>query len=145
MTLTITCPDHPSEAHERAILDVLVAYNTEKAGPSGHRPVAVLLTDEADATVGGLWGHLAYDWLFVELLAVPADRRSQGLGTGLMDEAERIARAAGCVGLWLDTFEFQALGFYRKRGFELFGTIEDHPVGHRRYFLQKRLAQATAG
>jgi GNAT superfamily N-acetyltransferase len=139
MTLTITTPQTPTEADEQAILAVLVAHNTETAGPSGYRPVAVLLTDEAGATVGGLWGRISYDWMFVEYLALPGEHRSQGLGTKLMDEAEGIARSAGCVGVWLDTYEFQALGFYSKRGFEVFGTIEDHPVGQRRYFLQKRL------
>lgn len=110
-------------------------------GPSGFRPVAVLLTDETGATVGGVYGMINYDWLFVELLAVPSDKRSQGHGTNLMDEAERIARAGGCIGVWLDTYEFQALDFYRKRGFEVFGTIEDHPIGQRRYFMRKQLKQ----
>ena len=55
-----------------------------------------------------------------------------------MLEAERIARANGCVGIWLDTYEFQARGFYEKLGFEVFGSLKDHPVGHRRFFLRKR-------
>ncbi|WP_062120917.1 GNAT family N-acetyltransferase [Aureimonas sp. AU40] len=141
MTLRITIPDTPTQVHEQAILDVLVQHNQKMAGPSGYRPVALLLTDESGATVGGLYGKITYDWLFVELLAVPSDQRSQGHGTDLMDKAEHIARASGCIGVWLDTYEFQALGFYRKRGFEVFGTIEDHPIGQRRFFLRKQLIQ----
>jgi ribosomal protein S18 acetylase RimI-like enzyme len=56
-----------------------------------------------------------------------------------MQEAEKIARDAGCLGLWLDTYEFQARGFYEKLGFKVFGTLEDHPKGSRCYFLQKRV------
>jgi len=56
-----------------------------------------------------------------------------------MDRAEAIARAHGCVGIWLDTFSFQARGFYEKLGFAVFGTMEDFPPGHQRFFLQKRL------
>jgi GNAT superfamily N-acetyltransferase len=82
---------------------------------------------------------LGYDWLFIELLAVPEQWRGHDYGTALMGEAERIARSRGCVGVWLDTFDFQARGFYEKLGFTLFGTLDDHPVGHRRFFLRKRL------
>ena len=88
--------------------------------------------------VGGLWGKTVYDWLFVEWLAVPDEHRGKGLGTALIQEAEGIARANDCVGIWLDTFEFQARGFYEKLGFEVFGVLEDHPVGQCRFFLRKR-------
>jgi ribosomal protein S18 acetylase RimI-like enzyme len=56
-----------------------------------------------------------------------------------MQQAEAIAREAGCAGIWLDTYEFQARGFYERLGFTLFGTLPDHPVGQRRFFLMKRL------
>jgi len=56
-----------------------------------------------------------------------------------MEQAETIAREAGCTGIWLDTYEFQARGFYEKLGYTLFGTLDDYPVGQRRFFMQKRL------
>jgi len=97
------------------------------------------LTDEYGDHVGGLWGRCGYDWLFVELLAVPEEHRGANYGRALMEQAEAIARANDCVGIWLDTYEFQARGFYEKLGFEIFGTLDDHPVGQRRFFLRKRL------
>lgn len=139
MTLRLTIPTEPDAGDREAVLAPLRAYNIARAGDPRARPVAILLTDEDGTRVGGLWGRLAYDWLFVELLAVPEDRRGGGHGTALIREAERIARADGAVGLWLDTYEFQARGFYEKLGFALFGTLDDHPVGQRRFFLQKRL------
>lgn len=144
MTLRITIPETPSDADRDAILAPLRAFNASRAGDPGLRPVAILLTDKAGRDVGGLWGKIAYDWLFVELLAVPEEWRGGNHGKALMQEAERIARAHGCVGMWLDTFEFQARGFYEKLGFELFGELEDHPAGQRRFFLRKRL-QEPAG
>ncbi|OHT21503.1 GNAT family N-acetyltransferase [Edaphosphingomonas haloaromaticamans] len=144
MTLSITIPETPSDADREAILAPLRAFNASRAGDPGLRPVAILLTDQAGRDVGGLWGKIAYDWLFVELLAVPEEWRGGNYGKALMQEAESIARAHGCVGVWLDTFEFQARGFYEKLGFELFGELEDHPVGQRRFFLRKRL-QEPAG
>ena len=139
MKLKIVVPETPTADHEKAIGTVLRAHNVQMGGPSNTQLVAVLLNDEAGNTVGGLWGKTVYEWLFIGMLAVPADQRSSGLGSALMDQAETIARSRGCTGIWLDTFEFQALGFYQKLGFEIFGQIDDHPMGHRRYFLQKRL------
>ena len=138
MALRIAIRETPSDADRNAVMAPLRAYNISQAGDPGIRPVAILLTDENGNDVGGLWGKTVYDWLFVELLAVPEEHRGRNFGTALMLEAERIARANGCVGIWLDTYEFQACGFYEKLGFEVFGSLEDHPVGHRRFFLRKR-------
>lgn len=138
MALRITVPDHPSPADRDAVLAPLRAFNVAQAGDPRISPLALLLADEAGEPVGGLWGRFAYDWLFVELLAVPAAHRGAGLGTALMQKAEALARARGYVGVWLDTYDFQARGFYEKLGFRIFGALEDHPLGHRRFFLQKR-------
>ncbi|WP_336492066.1 GNAT family N-acetyltransferase [Methylobacterium nigriterrae] len=139
MTLRITIPENPSEADRDAIIAPLRAYNIAHAGDPRIRPVAILLTDEHGTHIGGLWGKCVYDWLFVELLAVPEEYRGGSYGKTLMSEAEGIARANGCTGVWLDTYEFQARGFYEKLGFEVFGMLEDHPIGQKRFFLHKRL------
>ncbi|WP_448662331.1 GNAT family N-acetyltransferase [Sphingomonas sp. CJ20] len=140
MTLHLTIADAPDDADRDAILAPLRDYNISRAGDLRYRPVAILLKDAAGERVGGLWGECAYDWMFVEYLAVPEAHRGAGHGAALMAEAEAIARAQGCVGIWLDTFSFQARGFYEKLGFEVFGAIDDYPVGHQRFFLRKRLA-----
>jgi GNAT superfamily N-acetyltransferase len=55
-----------------------------------------------------------------------------------MARAEAWARQRNLAGMWLDTFAFQARPFYEKLGFTVFGTLEDHPRGSRRFFMQKR-------
>ena len=90
--------------------------------------------------MGGLWGIGYYGWLFIELLVLPEAMRGQGLGTSLMDRAEAAARSHSCIGVWLDTFSFQARGFYEKRGYAVFGSIEDYPAGQSRFWLKKLLA-----
>lgn len=139
MALRITIPEAPSEDDRAAVLAPLVAYNQNRAGNPQVEPLAIMLTDADGNHVGGLWGRSLYQWLFVELLAVPEAWRGQDYGTALIREAERIARERGCVGMWLDTFEFQARGFYEKLGFELFGTLDDHPGGQSCFFMRKRL------
>ncbi|MBN8817744.1 MAG: GNAT family N-acetyltransferase [Sphingomonas sp.] len=139
MPLHITVPEQPSEADRNAVFAPLLAYNIAQAGDPNIRPVSILLTDEQGERVGGIWGKCSYDWMFVEFLAIAPEHRGGGHGQALMAEAERIARGHGCVGIWLDTYAFQARGFYEKLGFAVFGTLDDHPVGQQRFFLSKRL------
>jgi hypothetical protein len=42
----------------------------------------------------------------------------------------------------LETHSFQARPFYEKCGYKVFGTLEDYPPGHAKFFLRKRLAAA---
>jgi GNAT superfamily N-acetyltransferase len=140
MTLRLSIPEAPSEADRDAVVAPLRAFNITHGGDPAIRPVAVLLTDGDGRHVGGLWGRSSYGWLHVELLAVPAEYRGRQYGRALMQAAEDIARRDGQIGMWLDTFEFQARGFYEKLGFELFGELEDHPMGQSHFFLRKRFA-----
>lgn len=128
-------------AQEReAILKPLRAYNLGHTGNMALETVGILLRDPATQdVVGGLYGKISYGWLFIELLSIPDQMRTQGTGTRLMRAAEDLARERQCVGIWLDTFSFQAPGFYRKLGFSEFGHIADYPAGHQRHFFQKRL------
>ncbi|MEG8015895.1 GNAT family N-acetyltransferase [Sphingomonas sp. 22R3R2A-7] len=81
----------------------------------------------------------------MELLAVPEEYRGKSYGKTLMERAEEIAHANDCVGVWLNTSEFQARGFYEKLGFEVFGTLDDYPVGQKTFFLRKRFPTAPGG
>ena len=65
--------------------------------------------------------------------------RGQGLGSILLGEVEREAMEKGCHLVHLDTFDFQAKEFYEKNGYSVFGTLEDCPKGHVRYYLKKSL------
>ena len=57
------------------------------------------------------------------------------------DVAESHARTRGCVGAYLDTFEYQARPFYETLGYTLFGTLDGYPPGYRQYHLAKRFTQ----
>lgn len=117
-------------------------YNESRAGPSRYRHLAVLLKDGAGSVVGGLWGNTAYDWLTIYLLAVPADLRGRGIGTEIMRLAEDEAARRGCHGIWLDTIEFQARGFYERLGYVCFGELPNYPAGFSKFFMRKLLVAA---
>jgi GNAT superfamily N-acetyltransferase len=103
----------------------------------------VLLKDEGGSVVGGLWGNTAYDWLTVYLLAVPPELRGRGIGTEIVRLAEDEAARRGCHGVWLDTLEFQARGFYERLGYDCFGELPNYPVGFSKFFLRKLLVAAA--
>jgi GNAT superfamily N-acetyltransferase len=135
----VVATEEPEEADRAAIVKPLVAFNDSQVGERDFRVLALLVKDADGSTIGGLWAKSVYDWLFVELLVVPERLRGQGVGADLMRRAEMVAAARGCVGVWLDTFSFQARPFYERLGYSVFGTLEDNPRGGARFFMQKRL------
>lgn len=78
-----------------------------------------------------------FSHLHVDLLFLPESLRRDGIGRRLMNDAEGEAIRRGCRGAWLDTYSFQARGFYERLGYTTFGTIDDYPPGHSRIFLKK--------
>jgi GNAT superfamily N-acetyltransferase len=135
---------NPNPADRDAIVTPLIAFNLSRVHTERPNPLAILIKEEG-RVVGGLWGRFSYDWLFVELLFIPESLRGSGLGSRILLQAEQIATGHGCTGAWLDTYEFQAKGFYEKLGFSLFGSLDDHPRGMSRFFLQKRLDARVSG
>ena len=45
----------------------------------------------------------------------------------MMAQAETEAITRGCRSMWLDTYAFQARGFYERLGFSVFGQIDGPP------------------
>jgi len=133
--------DQPSEADQAAIFAGLIGFNAAATGlPSGTKTdFAVLVRDAQRQTIGGALGSSYYGWMVIDLLWLPQALRGQNLGREIMLAAEREAITRGCLGIRLDTFSFQARGFYEKLGYTIFGTLPDHPPGHTRYWLSKRL------
>jgi GNAT superfamily N-acetyltransferase len=140
---TVTVEVDPSEDEIRSAIWVgLRAYNEQHAGAPDTRSFAVFVRDETGAAIGGLHGQLRWGWLYVDNFWLPEALRGQGLGSSLLRAAEQLALEHACTGSNLDTFEFQALPFYERHGYTVFGVLEGYPPGYRRYFLQKSLTPA---
>ncbi|WP_032610362.1 GNAT family N-acetyltransferase [Pseudomonas syringae] len=141
MSVHIEVKTDPTEDDRLAILEPLRRYNAQQAGDGLSEKIALLVRDDQTGEIiGGLHARVLYRWLFIELLVVPEQTRGQGTGSRLMQMAEELAIDKGCVGIWLDTFDFQAPDFYRRHGYTEFGQIGDYPPGHTRFFFQKRLS-----
>jgi ribosomal protein S18 acetylase RimI-like enzyme len=117
----------------------LIEYNSAKVGKPNYKRLVLSARDKKGRIVGGLTGDLYWNALYVELLWLEERARKSGLGAGLMREAERRARRARKELIFLNTYSFQAPGFYRRLGFRSFGRIVNYPRGASRIFFVKRL------
>jgi ribosomal protein S18 acetylase RimI-like enzyme len=129
----------PAQADVESIEAILNQQNQAVGLNWSPEPLSVIMQDEGGNVVGGLIGSTNWGWLHVNALAVAPDLREVGAGSKLMREAEAIARERGCKFGYLDTFSFQALGFYEKLDYVVYGVLDDFPTGAQRYFLKKQL------
>jgi len=94
---------------------------------------------DGDRFIGGVYGNFQYDYLFVNVLYVDEHYRGQNIASNLMDMIETEAKRRGVHNIYITTYEFQALGFYKKRGYEEVMEIYDYPKGFKEFTVHKRL------
>lgn len=103
------------------------------------QPVCLNAWDANGELVGGLRAYVFLNWLRIDVLWVAEASRGQRLGTRLLAEAERRATELGAHGAALETFEWQARGFYLKQGYEEYGRIDDYVKGFYLASMKKKL------
>jgi GNAT superfamily N-acetyltransferase len=123
---------------KKAVLDGLIAYNTEKMGKQKYRRFAVSLR-EGRKTVGGIVGEVWTTVLFIQLFWIEQKLRGKDYGTKLIKAIEDEARRFGATHSYVDTMSFQAPGFYRACGYEEYGSIEGYPDNVIRHWFTKSL------
>jgi ribosomal protein S18 acetylase RimI-like enzyme len=131
----------PSAEETDLIFNGLVEFNESQVGDARFKEFGILASGESAAIIAGLLGHTLWNGFFISALWVAEAVRRKGIGRQLLARAEELAIQNGCDHIHLDTFDFQARDFYEKNGFQIFGTIEDYPIGHKRYYLVKRLGR----
>ena len=96
------------------------------------------ITNENGKIIAGCTAEVNH-WnaLHIGMLWVSEEYQKRGLGSRLLKEVEKVAAESGCTLAHLSTFDFQAKDFYIKHGYEIFGTLENCPEGHCRYYLKK--------
>ena len=129
----------PGDALTRFVTESLASYNIAATAQESWYPVGFFLRTGRGEWLGGLLGNLWGGWLHVSHLWVAAPARRNGNGTRLLQAAERYAIERGCLAATLETHSYEARPFYEKRGYEIFGTLDDYPKGHKKFFLRKKL------
>jgi GNAT superfamily N-acetyltransferase len=114
-------------------------FNTKMAGDDHGKNLCFVLENADGDVLGGVIGVTFWNWLFINLMWLPENLRGMGYGQKLLEMAEEKGRERGAKFAYLDTFSFQAPGFYEKFGYREFGKLEDFPPGHTRYFMMKDL------
>lgn len=142
--LQITQEENPQHADQELVRNGIRAYNRLYASAPNFLPLTLFARDSQGVVRGGLLGEIGWEWLYIDILWLEDSVRGQGYGTRLLAMAEAEAQERGCRGVYLGTFEFQALPFYQKHGYSIFGVLEDYPPGSHLTFLQKRLYPSRA-
>ncbi len=138
-TATICQVSQASPFDLSVITDILNETSAEHAPEWQPEPVCLLLKNSAGETIGGLTGSTNWGWLRVDLLAVDKKARGANHGSRLLSMAEDLARDRGCKYSYLNTFSFQARGFYEQHGYRVFGMLDNFPSGATRFFMKKTL------
>lgn len=139
--LTVELDPHPGESDLQILEEGLDQFNAST--PLGRDrkkiPLAVWLRRDG-RVLGGAYGDTHYGWLYLSTLWVDDVVRGQGWGARLIELFEAEGAARGCHGAWVDTYGFQAPGFYERAGYREFGRLEGFPPGSARHYYWKRLA-----
>ncbi|MBX9668670.1 MAG: GNAT family N-acetyltransferase, partial [Candidatus Obscuribacterales bacterium] len=143
--LVVTMEDAPAESDRTALREILRAYNRSQADDLNHKALCILVRDEEGSVVGGLEGDTYWDWLYIERLALSESIRQRGVGSELLLTAEKEAFSRVCRGVFLSTTSFQALPFYEKHGYSVFGVLDNFPPEHKCFFLQKVFGSPDSG
>ena len=108
------------------------------------KSLCVFARSQDGEIIGGLSGKTYWQYLEISFLWVSESHRSSGHATHLMELAEAEAVNRGCTQALLDTFSFQALGFYLGLGYKEFGQLQGFAGKHARHYLHKALGHASA-
>lgn len=130
-----------NSADNNYVRNQMIAYNL-KHFPDDlkgrYQEINLLLRNADGQILGGIVGEICWNWLEIHYLFVEEPYRKSGYGAKLLNEVEKIAIEKQCEFAKLDTLSFQALDFYIKQGYEVYGKIEN-AGRHTHYYLKKEL------
>jgi len=131
---------HSNKPKYKALInDKLRAFNASVTGRDDSAQLILLAHDEeANVPVGGLIALIWLNTLWIETLFLDEEFRGRGIGSDLLERAEKEAKQQGCNRAEVQTFSFQALPFYQKMGYKIFGLLQD-VAGYDKYYLEKEL------
>jgi GNAT superfamily N-acetyltransferase len=104
-----------------------------------YEEISLFLKDENGIVFGGINAEVCWNWLEIHTFMIDVDIRKSGFGTKLLLEIEKIALEKKCDFIKVDTLSFQALGFYEKNGYQVFGSLDNVGRDYTHYYLKKDL------
>jgi len=105
-----------------------------------YQEINLFLKDENSNVRGGILAEICWNWLEIHTFMIDEEIRKHGYGTKLLLEIEQIALENNCDFIKVDTLSFQALDFYKKLGYQVYGTLDNVGRDYEHYFLKKDLS-----
>lgn len=131
----------PTPAEIDLLENRIYESSVKRSGIDDAAALAIFGRDDRGEVVAGLCGYTWGGCCEIRQVWVHETLRGRGIGQRLLQMAETEARRRNCFQILLATHSFQAPGFYRKLGFEVVWSLQDHPRGHQNLQLRKLLRE----
>ena len=131
--------DNPTQKDKKYLDDKLMGFNGYKINGYAFNNFLYKITDESGSIIAGVDCIFGGGWLEIISLWVSEQNRKKRIGEKLLYEAEKTAKNKGCHGSYLYTYSFQARAFYEKKGYEIFGVLENYYKTHSKLYMKKNL------
>lgn len=138
--MELTKPTSPQDNDLAALKAGLTECNESFTGAVHREKISSFVKNDSGVIVGGILAEINWNWVHIQGLWVDESIRKGGWGARLLSEMEEYALSKNTTNIRLETTTFQALGFYVKAGYSVFGELPDMPQGYTSYFLQKQLS-----
>ncbi len=142
--MKIQVNQNPSKEDSKKVSQGLQSHNKKTIGniaTDDELSFSVFAHDESNNLIAGLRAIAIWDWLNIEAIWVDKKQRDKGLGSQLLKKAEDFAKENNVFSSCLETTSFQAKEFYEKQGYEVFGKLDDFPIGHTMFYMKKNLGK----
>ncbi len=143
MKYTISLENNPSTDDVQILNDGIMNEHKLKMNMKPLDFFAYFIRDDQNQIVGGCAGDNMYGGLFIGQLWIKKELRGKGYGTELMNLAEELARKSQCRFINVNTFEWEALRFYKKLGYYVEFERRGYDKDSTFYFLRKDLTIVT--
>lgn len=130
--------DSEDRASYRELHFLMKPFNLQFLANDNKSAVFTLRDKHTNKIRGGVAGYSQNQMMFIDILYVSEQLQHNGYGSMLVGKIEEEAVKRNCNQIYTDTFDFQALDFYLKLNYEVFGELDGYEKGYRRYFLQKK-------
>ncbi|MDC9591534.1 GNAT family N-acetyltransferase [Xenorhabdus sp. XENO-10] len=135
--MKIHITDTPNSLDEEYVIQNLWVHNQQYSDVD-IRPIFLTITDDKNQIIAGLIAKTWWGGLEIQYLWVNEKHRTKGFGRQLMLQAEEEALKRHCHMAYVDTFNFQARGFYEKLGYKVYGKLVGYAHKYTRFYLAKK-------
>ena len=127
------------QAYEEIVGQGLDTFNAKSAPLDQVAPLSCIATNDLGRVIGGAIGRTWGDMAELQQLWVCEESRNLGIGCRLLEVFEKEVFTREGKLIYLETFSFQALNFYKKSGYQIDLERRGFPSQIKKYYLSKAL------